>query len=102
MDIPTERNNVDIEGETDRIYGYAAGDRVAVVGGALTGYIGKVVKVWDGCHDSCRDKCGLIRVAFTHRGLLPVSADELPPGFVWPGEPANERTLRIPDITHID
>lgn len=93
---------MDIEDETNRIYGYAAGDRVAVVGGKCTGYIGKVVKVWDGCNPSCRDKCGLVRVALTHRGLLAISADELPPAFMWPDEPANERTLRVPDITHID
>jgi hypothetical protein len=85
--VTTEGNNV-------RIHGYAAGDRVAVVDGALTGYIGKVVKVWDGCHNSCKDKCGLVRVALTHRGLQPVPDGGLP-GWAYYEAP-NERTFRIP------
>jgi hypothetical protein len=63
----TVNDDPSIQPNTDRVNGFAPGDRVAIVNCELAGAYGKVTKSRGGCWDDCRDHCRLVYVDVMHK-----------------------------------
>lgn len=97
-DIPEEFTDSSIKG-SDRVNGFAPGDRVAIVNCELAGAYGKVTRSRGGCWDDCRDICRLVFVNLIKR---PKDVEVLWHRETYADPDPNTLKFLVNEVVHVD